>query len=180
MKKILILLAACTTARLLAQTTVNQTDSGDYGTIRGDREFSIGGSGSTNKDFDDSVGGINFAFGYYLSPAVEALVRQTVNYSNPNNGDNSWGGWTRLAIDQHFGDGRFRPFLGVNGGRVYGDAVRDSWTAGLETGGKLYVRPRTFVQLTVEYGWFFQHSRDVEDRFDDGQWNWSLGLGYNF
>ena len=39
------------------------------------------------------------------------------------------------------------------------------------------VRPRAFIQATAEYGWFFRHSRNIDDRFDEGLWNWSLAVG---
>jgi len=68
----------------------------------------------------------------------------------------------------------------VNAGRIYGDAVHDSWTAGLETGAKYYVTPRTFVQLTVEYGWFFDNGDNFDTQFHDGQWSWGVGVGYRF
>lgn len=182
MQKILLPLSL-----LLALQAFAQTDTGlsspvqnQLTPIQGDGEFSIGGSGSTDKDFDNSFGGVNFGIGYYFTDTLAGMIRQTVNYANPSNGGKAWNGWTRLAVDQHFGSSALRPFVGVNAGRTYGDSVRDTWTAGLEGGAKYYVRPRTFIQATVEYGWFFQHSRDVEDRFDDGQWNWSLGVGFNF
>lgn len=172
----LVLLCALTTAT--AQTTIVSTEL--QPPVAGQMEFSIGGNGAVNKDFNDSAGGVNFALGRYFSSNVIGLIRQTVNYANPQDSDVAWSGSTRLAVDQLFGDGKFRPFLGVNFGRVYGDGVRDTWAAGLETGAKYYVQPRTFIQATIEYGWFFQHSRSIEDRFDDGQWNWSLGVGFNF
>ncbi|ACB77789.1 outer membrane beta-barrel protein [Opitutus terrae] len=148
---------------------------------KGDREFSIGGSGATNKDFDDSFGGVSFSYGSYLTDTLALVVRQSVNYSNPSTGGTQWNGSTKLALDQHvLANGPWRPFVGANFGRIYGDSVRDTWAAGLEAGVKYYVMPRTFIVAAAEYGWLFQHSRSVEDRFDDGQWNWSLGVGFNF
>jgi hypothetical protein len=68
----------------------------------------------------------------------------------------------------------------VNIGGVYGDAVRETFAAGLEAGAKFYVQPRTFIYAMAEYGWFFRRARSLDDRFDDGQFNWTVGVGFNF
>lgn len=147
----------------------------------GTREFTLGGSGATNKDFDASFGGVSFSYGQYLNEALAVVLRQSVNYSNPDVGGTQWNGSTKIAIDHHFAArGRVRPFVGANFGRIYGDAVRDTWAAGLEAGAKFYVQERTFIVATAEYGWLFQHATGVNNEFDDGQWNWSLGIGFNF
>lgn len=174
-----VMLAA--TAAASAQTTVT-TSSGEIGVRRaGEREFTIGGSGATNKDFDDSFGGVNFAYGWYTSETQEWVIRQSINYSNPNNGGQAWNGSTRLAFDQHFAaHGALRPFVGANFGGVYGDRVRDTFAAGLEAGAKYYVQPRTFVYAMAEYNWFFRRARNVDNSFSDGLFNWSVGVGFNF
>jgi hypothetical protein len=165
-----------------AQAALQATPPSDepIGPARGSREFSVGASGSSNQDFDNSSGGLNLGLGYYYTDSLAGYFRQSVNYANPATGPDAWTGWTRLALNQHFFDGSVRPFFGVNAGRLYGDAVRDSWTAGLETGAKFYVRPQTFLQAGVEYGWLFEKSRDLDDRFEDGLWNWSVSVGFNF
>jgi hypothetical protein len=173
-----LLLAAATAAS--AQTTVN-APGGLTTRTAGEREFTLGGAGATNKDFDDSFGGVNFSYGWYTSDTQEWVVRQAINYSNPSNGGQAWNGSTKIAFDQHFASrGALRPFVGVNFGGVYGDRVRDTFAAGLEAGGKFYVQPRTFLYALVEYGWFFRHGRDVDNTFSSGQFNWSVGVGFNF
>lgn len=169
----------------LAQTTSTTTAPAafDPGSppAPGTLEFTFGANGASNKDIDDSMGGISFSLGQYVGTASQVVIRQAVNYSNPNNGGRSWAGATRLAFDQHIlARGPLRPFVGVNIGGVYGDAVRDTWTAGIEAGAKYYVIPRTFVYAIAEYGWFFRHARDVSTRFDDGQFTWSAGIGFHF
>ena len=69
-----------------AQTTVS-APGGNY-TVRtaGEREFTLGGSGATNKEFDDSFGGVNFSYGYYTTDTQEWVLRQSINYSNPSFG----------------------------------------------------------------------------------------------
>jgi hypothetical protein len=162
-----------------AQTAV--TSPGDLTTRRtGEREFTLGGAGAVNRDFDESFGGASFSFGQYLNETQEVVLRQSITYANPDVGGQKWNGATRVAFDQHLAAyGAIRPFLGANVGGAYGDTVRDTWAAGLEGGAKFYVQPRTFVYAIVEYSWFFRHGRDI-DRFRDGAFNWSLGVGFNF
>jgi hypothetical protein len=174
-----LLLAA--TGVVSAQTTVS-TPTGDL-TVRraGEREFTIGGAGATNKDFDDSFGGVNFAYGWYTSETQEWVLRQSINYSNPSNGGQAWNGATRIAFDQHLtAHGALRPFVGANFGGVYGDRVRETFAAGLEAGAKFYVQPRTFIYVIAEYGWFFRRARNVDNSFSDGQFNYGVGVGFNF
>lgn len=147
----------------------------------GEHEFTLGGSGGSNTDFDSSFGGINFSYGAYINPTLMWSLRQTLNYVNPDRGGIQWNGATRIALDQHLSArGAVRPFVGVNFGRVYGDQVRDTWAAGLEAGAKFYVQPRTFVYAMAEYGWFFQRARGIDNSFKDGQLNFGVGIGFNF
>ena len=175
----LLLLSAAATAS--AQTTVAAPTGDITARTAGEGEFTIGGSGAVNTDFDDSFGGLNFSFGKYTSETLLWALRQTINYANPDSGGTSWNGSTRLALDWHLkAHGKMRPFVGVNIGGVYGDNVRDTWAAGLEGGAKFYVLPRTFIFGLVEYGWFFRQGNDIDDTFDDGQFNYSVGVGFNF
>jgi hypothetical protein len=174
-----LLLAAATITS--AQTAV-PAPTGDL-TVRsaGDKEFTLGGNGASNRNFDESFGGVNFSYGWYTTPTQLLSIRQSVNYSNPDVGGQNWNGSTRVAFDQHLtAHGAFRPFVGVNAGGVYGDRVRETFVAGLEAGAKFYVQPRTFIYAIVEYGWFFRRARSVDDTFDDGQFNWGVGVGFNF
>ena len=172
------LLAA--SAPALAQTTVGGTGIVPDRTA-GEREFTLGGAGATNMDFDDSLGGVNFSYGWYSTPTQLWVIRQTINYANPSSGGQSWNGATRIGFDQHFTTtGPMRPFVGVTAGGVYGDRVSDSWTAGIEAGLKYYVHSRTFVYAVAEYAWLFNKADQLEDTFDDGQINWSIGIGFNF
>jgi hypothetical protein len=151
----------------------------------GTREFTLGGSGASNSDLNDSFGGANFSFGQYFNETSAWAIRQSINYSNPSSPGSrqAWNGATRFAFDFHFPTrAALRPFVGANIGGVYGDAVRDTWAAGAEAGLKMYVQSRTFVYAMADYGWFFRHAREANDRdrFRNGQFNWSVGLGFNF
>lgn len=45
-----------------------------FGAVAGNWEFILGGGGATDKDFDNSFGGLNFSVGYYLGDAFEVSV----------------------------------------------------------------------------------------------------------
>ena len=143
-----VLLASALPLFTPAQTTADvsyaSTDPALFGPHRGSFEITLGGNGISDKDADDTAGGLSGSFGYYLNDALEAVARQSLNYSNPDVGGAAWNGSTFLALDQHFlARGAFRPFAGVNLGRIYGDSVSDTWAAGLEAGVKFYVQPTT-------------------------------------
>jgi hypothetical protein len=175
------LMLLATVSAAWAQTTVTPPGTNWADRKAGDHEFTIGASGAVNTDFDDSFGTMNFSYGVYVTPASAIVLRQQIGYSNPSNGGTAWNGSTVVAYDWHFGaDPRTRPFVGVNIGGVYGDSVRDTWSAGLEAGVKHYVSPRTFVYGIVQYGWFFQDAESLDDRFDTGQFTYSVGIGFHF
>lgn len=166
---------------LSGQTTVAASSEALEPQSAGLREFTLGGSGSSNTDMDDSQGGVDFSYGSYFSPNSMWALRQSFSYANPANADSGWNGSTRLAYDYHLNHDAFtRPFIGVNAGRIYGDTVRDSWTAGLEAGAKFFVRTRTFIYAMVSYDWLFDRGNQIDDRFDDGRLGWNLGIGYQF
>lgn len=161
-------------------TTTTRTTADTFGPVAGNWEFTIGGSGGSNNDIDNSAGGLNLALGYYLADTLSLSVRQSANYSNGSASDAEFDGSTFIALDQHFGTSRLRPFVGVNIGGFYGDNTNDTWAAGLETGLKLYVKPQTFVFALVNYAWTFNDSDTATDNFDDGAFVWSVGVGFNF
>jgi hypothetical protein len=173
----------------LAQTTTQglvtapvEPSPSQWGPHAGSQEITIGGNGSSNQDLNSSNGGIAASYGYYYTANFEAVIRQTLSYSNPKgpNGD-VWNGETSLAGDYLLVDqGQFRPFVGANLGYVYGSNVRSSFDAGLEAGAKFYVSPRTFIYAMADYGWLFRHDKAIAARFSTGIWNWGIGMGFNF
>jgi hypothetical protein len=152
------------------------------GARAGQFEFTLGGNGVSNKDVDSTAGGGSASLGYYLTDTTEAIIRQSINYANPDDGNTVWNGSTRVGIDQHFSApwAPVRPFIGATVGRIYGDTVEDTWASGLEVGAKFYVQAQTFIYTTVEYQWFFEDADTADNSFKQGQWVWSLGLGFNF
>jgi len=153
----------------------------DFGPRAGSWEFTLGGSGLSNKDMDSSVGGVAASVGLYLNDMLLLAVRQNVNYTNSSGSDSSYIGSTRIALDQHIlATGRLRPFVGVNFGGVYGEDVTNTFVAGIEAGLKFYVQERTFLYGLADYAWAFRDSDAATDNFKDGGFQWSLGVGFNF
>lgn len=154
-----------------------------FGPDAGDREFSISGTGNSDRDFDNSSFGLVADLGWYRSENTVWGVRQSLNYADVQGADltdDFWNGSTRGYFDYNFGQGNMRPFVGGSLGLAYGDGVDDSLFAGLETGARYYVLEDTFILGRAEYQWFFDRSSDADDAFKDGAWAFSIGIGYNF
>lgn len=163
----------------LPLSIVAETRSDNFGPSAGSREFTLAGTGSNDKDFDHGSWGLGASLGWYTSENLEWVVRQSITYADLP-GDNATSASTRVGVDYHFNLGNWRPFVGVNIGAIYGDAVDNTGIAGPELGVKYYVKPETFVYLQTEYQFFFESTDDLNDNFDDGAFAHSVGIGFNF
>ncbi len=174
----------CVTLGLFPVATLAQSGStSSLGPVQGEREFTLSGTGSSDKDFDSSSIGVSADIGWYRSRELLLGIRQSANFADIEGQDitdDFWNGSTRGYVNYHFGHTAWRPFVGASLGAVYGDGVNDSGFAGLEAGLKYYVLPKTFIMGRAEYQWFFDDGGDVDDQFDKGAWAYTLGLGYNF
>ncbi|GAB3112228.1 hypothetical protein G8770_19630 [Aestuariicella hydrocarbonica] len=153
------------------------------GPSAGDREFTLSGTGTSDKDFDNSSMGVSADLGWYLSSHSVWGIRQSLNYADiegENTSDDFWNGSTRGYYDYHFLSGKARPFVGGSLGGIYGDGVNDSFFAGLEFGLKYYALENTFILARAEYQFFFDSGSDADDAFDDGAFSYVLGIGYHF
>ena len=179
-----LLLAGAFTARAQTDTTATSSSyhaTSDFGARKGDWEFTLGGGGGSNKALNNSLGGVNASLGYFLTDTFEVSLRQNVNYTNGAGSNGAdYGGSTFVGIDEHFGTGRLRPFVGLTLGRLYGDIVTDVWAAGIEGGLKFYVLPKTFLFALGNYDWTFSHGSRPASNFNAGAFLWSLGVGFNF
>lgn len=151
---------------------------------QGEREFSLSGTGSSDRNFDSGTFGVTGDMGWYLQEHMILGVRQSINYASIEGEsliDDFWNGSTRGYLNYQFLDNRARPFIGASLGGVYGDGVQDSAFAGLEAGLKYYVLTKTYLLTRVEYQFLFDSASDATDAFqDDGAWAYTVGLGYNF
>jgi hypothetical protein len=176
--------AAITFCLLGALPLAVSAQSAEFGPRQGDREFSLSGTGSNDRDFNSGSFGVTGDLGWYLQDHVVAGVRQSVNYASIEGADlddDFWNGSTRGYLDYQFLNERARPFVGASLGGIYGDGVKDSAFAGLETGLKYYVQAKTYFLARAEYQFLFSDSNDATDAFqDDGIWAYTVGLGYNF
>ncbi|OIN08060.1 hypothetical protein [Oceanisphaera psychrotolerans] len=157
--------------------------SHSMGPHQGDREFSLSGTGTSSKDFDNSSFGVSADVGWYLSDRTVAGVRQSISYADIEGEDISddfWNGSTRGYIDYHFGSNAARPFVGASLGGIYGDGVKDTGTAGLEAGLKYYVLDSTYILARAEYQFLFDSGSSANDNFDDGAWAYVFGIGFNY
>jgi len=155
-----------------------------WGGTEGEREFSLSGTGSSDKDFDNSSFGVSADLGWYTSDKSVWGVRQSLNFADIEGKDLSndfWNGSTRGYYDYHFFDNaHWRPFIGASLGAIYGDGVKDSGFAGPEVGVKYYVLEKTYILARAEYQFFFTDSGSASDNWQDGAFSYVFGMGYNF
>jgi len=147
---------------------------------QGDKVFSLSGSGASDKNLNNGSFGLSFDLGWFMSRSIEVGLRQSGDYSDNKGGGTSWNGSTRGFADFHLNAGDWQPFIGANLGRAYGNSVDDTFFAGPELGVKYYVKPKTFVQLQGEYQFFFDNANQIDNKFSDGSFVYSVGIGFNF
>jgi len=179
----LSIIALCVVGSMPIAVSAQDTTRAQFGPSIGDREFSLSGTGSSDKDFDNGTFGVTGDLGWYYSDQMVLGIRQSLNYANIKGEslkDDFWNGSTRGYLNYHFGEAHIRPFVGGSLGLIYGDGVKDSGFTGLEGGAKYYVLPNTYLLGRVEYQWFFDRSSDADDAFKDGAWAYTVGMGYNF
>ena len=127
-----------------------------------------------SKNFDNNTFGGTASYGQYFTDNVLLSARQSLGFGFVDNGTDTWNGSSVVGVDYVFGSGRFRPFVGVFVGAVYGKNVDFDGVAGAEGGLKYYANKTTFVQLAASYGPTFT------DGFSDGNFQYTLGMGLNF
>ena len=145
----------------------------------GDKEVTLSGTAFSSGDFDGVDLSVNGSLGYFITDNLELSIRQSLGYTDVIV-DSGVNGSTRVALDFHFDLEAWQPFVGGNFGYVYGDAVSDTFEAAPEAGVKWFVNSTTFILAMVEYQFFFDSADDASDSFSDGQFVWSLGIGFRF
>jgi hypothetical protein len=172
----LCLLALLPSLALAQDRVEGETDI--FGPEAGDWEVTLSGTGSNNNDFEGGSGGMSGSIGYFFTEEIELSLRQSLSVVDFGESSSSFS--TRVAVDYHFDLDRLRPFIGASFGGVYGDDVNDTFIAGLEGGAKYYVLPKTFLYGLIEYQFFFDDGDDADDNFDDGQFVYTVGIGFHF
>jgi hypothetical protein len=144
-----------------------------YGFHKGDREFTLSGSGSSDHSVRRTDFTTSLSFGYFFSDGFEGSLRQDIGLNSREG--SSWDGASALAIDYHFNLGRVQPLFGASFGYSYGDRIEDQWVAGPEAGLKIFINGTTFIRALVQYEF------PVADSFlSDGRFIYGLGLGVRF
>jgi hypothetical protein len=143
----------------------------------GEWEFTLGGGGSADQEFDHGGFSLVGSVGYFFTPNFEAAVRQQVGFSS--GGSDVWMGSTGMAVDYHFLLGKFVPFIGANIGADYGTRVNGQWGLGPEAGLKYYVYEKTFLFVMGQYRWLFDRLEDVTGHASDGTFGFTIGIGFN-
>lgn len=146
----------------------------------GNKELQLVGSGSSDKDFDNSIFSTEISFGYFFTPNLEGLIRQGIGFADNEGSGSDWNGSTRLALDYHFDLDAWQPYIGAILGYLYGDNTVESFVAGPEVGIKYFVNQTTFINLGVEYEFIFEDADEADDAFDDGRFVFLLGIGFKF
>jgi len=158
----------------------SSTTTSNVGPKAEDWELTLSGNGSSDNDFDNHNFGASASVGKYISPNFLIGVRQSLNFNDVPGGNDVVNGATRGFGDYVFDLGRFRPYIGVSIGGIYGEGINDTLAAGPEIGLKYYADSRTFLFLQTEYQFAFDDVGDATDAADDGQFFHSLGIGFNF
>ncbi len=149
------------------------------GFTQGDKELLLSANGVSDNDFDSTIFSINAGLGYFFTNHIEGAIRQGVTLTSIEDGGSTWGAATRVAGDYHFDYGRLWPFAGANIGLTYGDDdVAESWTLGLEGGVKYFVNSTTFILGMIGYDWLLDD--DENSSFDDGQFVYTVAIGFKF
>lgn len=146
---------------------------------RGDLELTLGGSGSSDNSFDNSVINFEAGLGIFLTENFEGIWRQGISFADVDD-SNVWNGSTRLAFDYHFNWQPWYPYVGFNIGYLYGDTVKEQFIAGPDGGVKYFVNRTTYILCGIEYQVLFTETNEVDDNFDDGRFVYVLGIGFTF
>lgn len=145
----------------------------------GSQELTLSGSGASDNDFDTTNLEFDIGYGYFFDTNWEGIIRQNISvYDRP--GENAYNGATRFGLDYNFDLQNLRPFLGATIGYMYGDNVEESFIAGPEGGLKAFLSDSTFVIAAVGYDFIFEDADEADHAFDDGLFNYRLGLGFKW
>ena len=151
--------------------------------VRGPWELELSGSGINGVHFNGFTGALNLGVGYFFNENLELGVRQTLAYTDVGV-PATLNGQTRVAVDFHIplGDqNQFLPFFGANLGYVYGNnGFRDTWELAPEGGIKWFVGPDAFLFGSIEYEFFFRTGSGINGGFKNGQFVYTLGIGFRF
>jgi hypothetical protein len=143
-------------------------------------EFALGGVyghnfGETNEGTENDLAGVEASLSYLISPYVAFRLDQSALYGF-NAVDDGWNGRSVAGLDFGAPVGRFRPYIGVNGGYVYGKTYQNGWVLGPELGFKVDLAETSFLYGKAAYDYQFQNASD----FHKGVAYGGVGVGFRF
>lgn len=151
-----------------------------HGPRKGAWDATLSGTGTSNNDFDDHNLGLSGSLGKYVTDNVLLGVRQSISFADVAGSDDVVNASTRGFADYVFDFGRFRPYVGVSFGGIYGEGVNETLAAGPQGGLKYYADTNTFVFAQTEYQFTFDEVSDADNQADNGQFLHTVGIGFNF
>lgn len=149
--------------------------------VRGPWELELSGSGVNGNKFNGFQGALNLEIGYFFTDNFEVNFRQSLTYTDI--GGKNLNGSSRVGVDFNLplGDqNQWVPYGGFNIGWVYGDSVRDTGELAPEIGLKFFANSSTFIFIQAEYQFFFKSSSGINNGFKNGEFVYTLGLGFRF
>lgn len=175
---------ALLTMTIAGSASAQRGFGGDYtahGPAAGEFEFTLSGSGGSDEHIERGSFGFATSLGYYATEAILFGARHNMIFFDADDTDSSIAATSRIFVDYHFDLERLRPYVGVNLGARYGDdGVDEAGTVAPEWGIKFFALEKTFIQASMEYQFFFDDVDDADNRADDGQFVYGLGLGFAF
>ena len=176
----LFAMALATALAIPGMALADERAASDYGPKTGHWEGTLSGTGTSNNDFDNHNFGVSGSVGKYFTDNVLLGVRQSVNFADVAGSDDVINAATRGFVDYVFDLGRFRPYVGVSFGGIYGDGVNETLAAGPQGGLKFYADRHTFLFAQTEYQFTFDDVSDIDNESDNGQFLHTVGIGFNF
>lgn len=152
----------------------------DRGPEQGDVEVTLSASGVNDDSFDSGAFSLAGSLGVFLTNGFELGARHNMNFFDSDEVDATYIATTRAFADYNFDFDWVVPFVGANVGIRYGDNVDETGTLAPEAGVKFFALEDTFLFGMGEYQWFFEDVDDADDNFDDGQFVYTVGIGFLF
>lgn len=177
MKKFLLALPviALTSSTAFAQSATTPPYTPEVGPSAGDFEVKLSGSGTSTNSFDANAFGATGSLGWYWLDWLEPGFQQSVAFSVGDKVSDQIAGTSSAFLDFVAPLDRWRPYVGLTLGILYGNKDVDTeglW--GFRGGVKYYVAEATFIDLGASY------TPTFNDAFDDASLNYTVGVGFNF
>ena len=163
----------------VSMTATAQNDGRFAGYEKGDVEVMIGGSGTSDEDFDSNAVNLNASVAWLVTEGLALGIRQDLAIADSGD-DSSYNAATVGFADFNFNFGDFVPFVGVTFGYLYGDNVDETFIAGPEAGLKYFVKDDAFLFGRANYDFLFEDTDDADEAFEDGRFVYTIGIGLTF